>query len=121
MAHLSQLWNQSVTAKYLVCNHNPRQVQDFGFDATDMQIKVKCAMHGSGEGKTFYFYKRQGRKAAKSTNSYGSLMPSLLTLEELESLSSSRELRLTAINETLEAFMNEPKGKRRRTLQRYTA
>ena len=125
MRHLSLLWNQGVTAKYLVCNHNPRQiVQDFGFHVTDMDVKVPCAMHGSGEGKTFYFYKRRERKQGKTqTSSHGSLMPSLLTGQELESLGNSniRKMRLEAIDETLEAFMNEPKAKRRRNIQRYTA
>jgi hypothetical protein len=124
MLHLAMMWNKSSTAQYLVCNHNPKQMlDDFDFALVYMDIKVPCTMHGSGEGKTFYFYQRRkkpekGKKPTVLTRNN----VTLVTADEIESLTSvSRESRLEAIQQTLDEFMNEPKAKRERKVKRYTA
>ncbi|GKZ00740.1 hypothetical protein MPSEU_001025900 [Mayamaea pseudoterrestris] len=140
MRHLAIMWKASLTAKFLVCNHNPKQMLNV-FQFTDLRyvnVKIQCTMHGSGEGKTFYFYERwcgdgqeqrlTGKEEINSTPQSKRVRcisggTALVTTDELDSLSQGegRETRLQAIRQTLDEFMNETATKRRRNVMRYTA
>ena len=121
MRHLATLWNSSTTAEYLVCNHGPRQViGDYEFHVDDLEVKVPCKMHGSGEGKTFYFYKRRHKKGEESAPS-DKTHSVLLTSDEVESLNAeNKKMRLDTINEVITSFQNEPTPKRVRRILCYT-
>lgn len=128
MFHLAKLWNRSLSCtQYLICNHDPKQVMDhFGFDVDDLDIKVPCRMHGSGEGKTFYFYKKSNYDERKN-NDYDHATSddettSLLTRTELEALRSgmNRQSSLEAVTKVLNDFMEEPPTKRVRRPIQYT-
>ena len=58
--HLSQIFNISKTANYLISYHlSPRLIKKYKFDV-EYICQITTSMHGSGEGHTAYFYKRTG-------------------------------------------------------------
>lgn len=120
MLHLAKMWDTSLTAQFLVCNHNPRQmITDYGFKVKDMAVKVSATMYGSGEGKTFYFYERLSRSdgSTERVNPDGTQLMPPTDLDDLTKL--DRADRLRCINEVLHRFMHEPPTKRSRRVSRY--